>query len=573
MNIKILHTLYFLPLLLFPLFIQAQNTTYTYDQLISEYSDLARAHSDVHLFNMGSSDYGKPIYLCVIGVAADSQMVFSYAKNSTVFLINTAIHAGEPCGVNASLDFVKQYVQLSENEKMNYPVMAFIPAYNVGGMHNRNSYSRANQVGPDEYGFRGNARNFDLNRDFVKMDSKNMQRFARIFNALDPDVFLDTHTSNGADYQYTLTLISSLKARLNPVQASLVYDEMLPTLKDSLWAKDSLYLFPYIEMNGQRLHEGIHAFNDKGRYSMGYARLFHALSFTSETHMLKPFHARVEATYKLINEMAKYTRKFDDEIERVKSITRNEMLQSRYHRFNYISDTTLNNDSYIDLKGYAYKDSLSLVTNSPRLYYDRSKDTTFNIPYDFYFKAKDSLLIPEYYVVRSWETEVIQRLLMNNVSVQFLDKDTNLLVRQNKVLNYETVNTPYEGHYLHYNTKVQEAIENIKLHKGDALVYTHQVSRLFIVETLEPKCADSYFNWGFFDSYLQQKEHFSPYVFEDIAMELLANDDDLKREFEVKKEQDADFSANRWAQLNFIYMNSPFYERSHKVLPVYKSLR
>jgi hypothetical protein len=32
-------------------------------------------------------------------------------------------------------------------------------------MLNRNSTSRTNQNGPEEYGFRGNARNFDLNRD------------------------------------------------------------------------------------------------------------------------------------------------------------------------------------------------------------------------------------------------------------------------------------------------------------------------------------------------------------------------------------------------------------------------
>ncbi|MDX1446764.1 hypothetical protein [Lishizhenia sp.] len=559
--------------LLFSFSVGAQNTTYTYDELIGQYAEIAQESKDIHFFNMGQSDFGEPIYLCVLGVAADSQMVFSYAQNSTVLLINNAIHAGEPCGVNASLDFVKHYSKLSENEKMKYPVIAVIPAYNVGGMHNRGAYSRANQIGPEEYGFRGNAQNLDLNRDFVKMDSENMKTFAHIFHALDPDVFLDTHTSNGADYQYTLTLIASLKARLNPVQAALIYDEMLPALKDSLWQKDSLDLFPYIEMNGKRLHEGIHAFNDKARYSMGYARLFHTLSFTSETHMLKDFEDRVVATYRLIEEMAKYTRRYDDEIERVRMIARNEMLQKRFYPVRYASDTALNNKSFIDLKGYAYKDSMSAITNSPRLFYDRNKDTTFTIPYDFYYRATDSTLIPEYFVVRSWEKETIERLKRNKVTVQIIDKDTNLLLRQNKVLYYQTVNSPYEGHYLHYDTKVQEAIDNVTLHQGDVLINTHQLSRLFILETLEPTSDDSYFNWGFYDSYLQQKEHFSAYVFEEIAQEILDNDMDLKREFEAKKAGDLDFANDRWAQLNYIYINSPYYEKSHKVLPVYKSLR
>lgn len=551
----------------------AQNTTYTYDELINEYRVIADSNTDVHLYQMGESDYGKPIYLCVLGVVSDSQMVFSYAKNSTTFLINNAIHAGEPCGVNASLDFLKYYASLNDKDKSTYPVVAIIPAYNVGGMHNRGSFSRANQLGPKEYGFRGNAQNLDLNRDFTKMDSENMRTFAEIFEGLDPDVFLDTHTSNGADYQYLLTIIASMKDRLNPLQASMVYDEMLPTIKDSLWINDSIDLFPYIEMNGRRLDEGIHAFNDYARYSMGYTRLFHTLSFTSETHMLKPFDQRVEATFKLIDVMAKYVRSYDDEIERVRVQVRKETEQQKFHRLNYKLDSLRNKDSYIDLKGYDYKDSSSVLTSAPRLFYDRSRDTTHTIPYDFYYKANDSISIPEYYIVRSWEKEVIKRLKLAGVTVQNLDKDTNLLVRQYKVLNYETVDFPYEGHYLHYNTTVQEAIDNMKFHKGDVLIRTKQPARLFIIEVLEAKCEDSYFNWGFFDSSLQQKEHFSPYVFEDIAVEILENDPDLRIEFEDKKKKDIAFSSNRWEQLNFIYIHSKYYERSHKVLPVYKSLR
>lgn len=553
--------------------IYAQNSTYTYPQLIAEYQQLAQSHEDVHLFNMGQSDYGLPIYLCVIGVAADSQQVFSYAQNSTVLLINNGIHAGEPCGINASIDFVKQYSTLTEKQKMDYPVIAIIPAYNVGGMHNRGSFSRANQNGPEEYGFRGNAKNLDLNRDFIKMDSENMSTFARIYHALDPDVFLDTHTSNGADYQYTLTLISSMKDRLHPLQASMVYDEMLPMLKDSLWSNDSIDLFPYIEMNENRLHHGIHAFNDLARYSMGYTRLFHSLSFTSETHMLKPFEDRVEATYVLINHMAKYTRKFDDEIERVRSIARLEDSKNKYYKYNYVLDMARNAESFIDLKGYAYEDSASLITQQPRLFYDRTKDTTFTIPYDFYYSAQDSVLIPEYFVVKSWEEATLERLQLNGISVQFIDKDTVLLLRQTKVVNYRTVQAPYEGHYLHFSTQTQEAVDNVKLKKGDAIIYTQQKGINLIMEILTARCEDSYFNWGFYDSYLQQKEYFSPYVFEEIAIEILANDDELKQDFEQKKAIDASFNASRWEQLFYIYQNSQYYEKTHRVLPVYRSLR
>jgi hypothetical protein len=83
-----------------------------------------------------------------------------------------------------------------------------------------------------------------------------------------------------------------------------------------------------------------------------------------------------------------------------------------------------------------------------------------------------------------------------------------------------------------------------------------------------PNAPDSYFAWNFLDSYVQQKEYFSPYVFEDKAKELLANDAQLKKEFLMKKETDSTFNASSWSQLYFIYQNSPYYEPTHNVLPI-----
>lgn len=550
----------------------AQNSTYTYKELIQKYVKIADENKDVHFFNMGNSDFGKPIYLCVLGVVTDSAEIFKFSRNTTSVLINNAIHAGEPCGVNASIQLVEKYVSLTEDEKYAYPLVAIIPAYNVGGMHNRNSTSRANQIGPEEYGFRGNARNFDLNRDFMKMDSENMKTFARIYHGLDPDIFIDTHTSNGAEYQYTLTLIASMYNRLNALEAAFIYDEMLPTITDSLKQKDSIDLYPYIELNTNRLEGGIHAFNDLARYSMGYTRLFNSISFTTETHMLKAFDERVKATFKFLNEVCLFAHNYDDEIERVRRIARLEDGQKQFHYFNYDLDTVKNKESFIDLKSYRYFDSSSVLTQQPRLFYDTNVDSTYSVPFKFFYKAKDSVKIPKYYVVRKWEKSVINKLLSNGVHVQFLDKDTSVLLRQTKIDKFSTVDQPYEGHYLHRDVSTLEAIENINLYRGDALVFTRQKSKKYIVESLESRCEDSYFNWGMFDSYLQQKEYFSPYVFEEKAIEILNQDQLLKEEFESLKRSDKEFASSRWNQLYFIYVNSKYYENSHKVLPVYKSL-
>ena len=69
---------------------------------------------------------------------------------------------------------------------------------------------------------------------------------------------------------------------------------------------------------------------------------------------------------------------------------------------------------------------------------------------------------------------------------------------------------------------------------------------------------------------MQQKEHFSPYVWEDNAIELLDNNPDLKAEFESKKETDKTFANNWYAQLNWIYKQSHHYEKAHLQYPVYR---
>ena len=206
------------------------NTTPNYSELIDLYTSLAEEHDEVELFQMGESDYGLPIYLCVINGAKDSLSTFKKAHENTTILINNAIHPGEPDGVNACLLWVIEWIRSGKNTE-NLPVIAIIPAYNVGGMMNRSGTSRANQNGPEEYGFRGNAQNLDLNRDFIKMDSKNMFTFAKIYHALDPDVFLDTHVSNGADYQYTMTYIASVRERMSPSLGDLMHDDLIPYLK------------------------------------------------------------------------------------------------------------------------------------------------------------------------------------------------------------------------------------------------------------------------------------------------------------------------------------------------------
>ncbi len=540
------------------------NTTPTYPELVKAYEELANEHDEIELYNMGDSDYGLPIYLCVINGSQDSTKTFEKARNNTTILINNAIHPGEPDGVNACLIWINNWID--EGKKLNdLPVLAIIPAYNVGGMMNRSGTSRANQNGPEEYGFRGNAQNLDLNRDFIKMDSKNMFTFARIYHALDPDVFLDTHVSNGADYQYTMTYIASVRERMSPSMGALMHDDLIPYLKD-FSSERHFDLIPYVNLKKDVPDSGIVVFNDLPRYAMGYAQLMNAISFTSETHMLKPFPQRVQSTLVFIEGLIEWTSKNQKEIELARKAA--DKWERKMAQYYYGYKDTEEHDS-IQFHGYEFEYLTSPITQKKRLKYHQDRPYTKMVPYYNRYEPSTSVSIPKNYIVGAQCDNVIRRMQANNVDMYVLQHDSVATVRRYQIHRYQNGNNPYEGHFLHTKTYVVRDTVEVLLKAGDVIIPTDQKNRRFIISVLEPDTPDSYFNWNFFDNYVQQKEYFSPYVFEDRALQLLEADPQLKAELEQKKKEDSEFADSSWDQLYFIYKRSPYFEPSFNVLPVY----
>ena len=541
------------------------NTTPTYIELSEHLIRVSKSSDNVELYNMGKSDYGLPIYVCIVNGAKDSLQTFKKARNETTILFNNAIHPGEPDGVNACLIWLDQILS-SESTLGEMPVVAFIPSYNVGGMINRSTNSRANQNGPEEYGFRGNAQNLDLNRDFIKMDSKNAFVFSKIFHGLDPDVFVDNHVSNGADYQYTLTYISSLSDRLPPSIRKITNESLLPSLEKDLDQNYGIDLFPYVDLKGQTPEGGIVSFNDLPRYSMGYTALFQSLSFTVETHMLKPFPQRVQATLAFMKALISWTTKHKKLIERSRLKARKSTADATTYRFNYNPDGNV--DSIL-FKGFEHSFMKHHITGLKRLKYDTSAPYIRNISQYKSFEAKREVRIPKYYFVGRQEKDVIKRLKANKIEMQKLKNDTLIQLGTFEVVDFDVSNRPYEGHFQLKNIKVNLGERRVALKKGDVRIATNQQNASFIHAVLQPEAEDSYLSWNFFDSYLQQKEYFSSYVFIDKIEEILNKNDDLRKAYESKMEKDLDFRKSEWAQLYFIYKGSPYYETTVNILPVF----
>jgi hypothetical protein len=543
------------------------NQSLDYDNLILHYQQLDENYSEAKLIDYGKSDIGKPLYAFVIDYAEK----FVPQKRKVTLLINNAIHPGEPCGVDASVNLAEQLLKDKQLKSLLKNVMVvIIPMYNIGGAHNRGCCSRANQNGPEEYGFRGNAQNLDLNRDFIKNDSRNSKLFAKIYHDYKPQLFVDTHASNGADYQYTMTLITSQLNKLNKHLAKYVQEEMQPYLFSEM-EKENYPMVPYVNTMSNHPESGIVDYLETPRYSTGYVTLFNTISFVTETHMWKPYQDRVESTLIFLKKLITFAANNHTNIIDVVKKANKKTVTKNVFPINWELDTT--KFTTIDFKGYEAVYGISDLTGLNSFKYDRNQPFTKPINYYNTYKVSDSVEKPEYYIIpQAWE-QVIERLQLNNIKLSKLKRDTIIDVDSYYIESFETYKNPYEGHYVHYNTKVKSEKQRIQFYKGDMLIPMNQKSNRFVIETLEPTAVDSYFNWGFFDAVIQQKEYFSAYIFEDKAKEILANNPELKKEFEEKRATDSTFKTSHYKQLDFIYKNSPYYEKSHNRYPVYRIVR
>ena len=533
------------------------NHTATYQEMVQFYDTLAKEYKTISVQAFGTDDNGEPVKVVVYSQSGD--------PNDPVILINNGIHPGEPDGIDATMMLMRDLAEGKISVK-NLKIAA-VQSYNISGMLRRGKYSRANQNGPEEYGFRGNARNYDLNRDFIKNDTENGKAFQQIYHHFKPVYFIDNHVSNGADYQYLYTYISTHRERLGSVLGNYLHQKMQPAVLQSL-EKQGILTTPYVNIHGDSPDEGFPAFMDTPRYATGYTALFGTMGTVAETHMLKPYKDRVRATYRNMLSSIRYTEAHGKEMQKLMI----QSLQEYQPGMEYPVQWKLDSTRYrlIEFKGYEAGKKRSEVSGKPRLFYDRTKPFTRKVKfYDAYIPAK-KVRIPSFYVIPQSEHKVLEHLKRNGIAVKQIKQDTVIFAEQYRIVDYKTVKNPYEGHYLHYDTQIKSEHKNLRFRKGDFLISTRQQGVKYLLETLEPEATDSFFNWNFFDGILGQKEYFSDYVFEDTAADLLKNNSVLRTAFEMQKVADPEFAADGNTQLEWIYRHSDCYEGSVGLYPVFR---
>lgn len=529
-----------------------QNQTTTWADCIAWYEDLALQYPNVlHFGVVGTSDAGVPIHAGVVSADGVFEREQIKREGRPVFFNNNGIHPGEPEGVDACMALVRDFCQQPERlTALGKTVFLFVPLYNVDGAFNRANTSRVNQDGPEAFGFRGNSRHLDLNRDFVKCDTLTAQTFNKLFTAWDPDVMVDTHTSNGADYSYTMTLIHTQADKLGGDLGVFLRDTMLPFMYAEM-DKRGWPTCPYVNPVKDSPDDGIAEFLETARFSTGYAALHDTIGFMPETHMLKPFADRYASMRTLVETALDFTVAHG---ERIVALRRAAKAHGRIRRewpIHWAMDEA--NPSSFRFKGYAAKYKASRLGDYQRLYYDRSAPFERDIAYYNRFPADITVPAPRAYVVPQQWREAIERLQWNGVKLERVDAERQQEVSVYRIASVSSRARAYEGHMFHDDVQLERGRETVTIRAGDYLVPLDQDNARYAVETLEPQAHDSFFRWGFFNSVLEKKEAYSDYVFEDEAERLLAAEPELAAKFDAWKAANPDLLKDQGAVLDFIF--------------------
>ncbi|MBX3245408.1 MAG: peptidase M14 [Acidobacteria bacterium] len=535
--------------------------TSSYEETIEYSKRLARSSSYVSYRTFGKSGEGRDLPLLI--VSKDKAFTPEAAKKTgkAIIFIQAGIHAGEIDGKDAGLALIRDIVVLkTRQELLDNAIILFVPIYNVDGHENSNPYMRINQNGPVEMGFRANATNLNLNRDYMKADAPETRGWLSLWNSWDPDLFIDCHVTDGADFQYNVTYEYAHFQEVSPAIKNWM-DEHFDGKVVPLVEKEGNLVTHYVQFAGREVTGGVATFIATPRFATGYTPLRNRAGLLIETHVYKPYDSRVRGTYDVL----RYTiEEAGRSKESLFAAIRNADVETTFVGLAYNKDrhfplriTVSKNSTPMDFKGVEYKIEQSPITGANRIVYG-TKPLNITIPRYDEGVVTDSVVPPRYYIVPPQWKEVISVIERHGVGFERLKKTTAIEIEGYKLSEPKWSAASFEGRITLNSFKQEVVTETREFAAGSILISLDQPAANVVIHLLEPKGPDSLLYWGFFNSIFEQKEYGESYIIEKIAADMLTKDADLKKEFEEKLKDEA-FAKNARARLQFFYERSPYY--------------
>ena len=543
-----------------------------YEETLAYCRKLAAASPQIRLADFGRSGEGRALPLVIAATGATFTPEATRRAGKVVLLIQANIHAGETDGKDAGLALLRDIViTKTQTRLLEHVTLLFMPIYNVDGHERRSPYNRINQNGPAEMGWRANATNLNLNRDYMKADAPETRAWLRLWNEWQPDLFVDCHVTDGADFRYNVTYQfeqhENIPQPLRNWMKSAFDGRIVPATEAS-----GNLLTTYMEFRDNRdpVSKGVEGFIATPRFATGYAPLRNRPGLLIETHMLKNYKTRVRGTYDLLRAVledvnrdpAGWLRVAKETDEQVAGEGRAYDPQRRIAL--RIAFTEKSIPSLI--KGVEFRRELSDVSGAVRVVYG-TKPFDYTVPFYNEGHAIVSVAPPLYYLIPPQWTEVIEVLVLHGLRLHRLAEPLTVEVESYRFSEVKWANAAFENR-LPVTQKNQVVREQRTFAAGTIVVPLAQAAGRLALNLLEPDAPDSLVYWGFFNSIFEQKEFAEGYVLEELARRMLAQDENLRREFERRVANEPQFAANARERLRFFYERSPYQDKQMNLYPV-----
>ncbi len=561
---------------------RAEKTNYretpTYDDTIDYARKLDAASEWIRLTDFGKSGEGRPLPLII--AAKDGALTPEAARKSgkAIVLIQACIHAGETDGKDAGLALLRDIAITKTRESLlNKVVVLFIPIYNTDGHERRSPFNRINQNGPAEMGWRANATNLNLNRDYLKADAPETRAWLKLWNEWQPDLFIDCHVTDGADFRYNVTYQFEQHDNVAPTVAAWEREAFEQRIMPAAEAAGNL-ISPYMEFRDNRdPAKGIDSFISSPRFATGYVPITrNRPALLIETHMIKDHRSRVRGTYDILRAALEEVDRDPLSLRRAGRMADEATIEANQKydpaKREVLSVKLTDHATQKLLKSWESKTEQSAVSGTMRVEWGR-KPVDMTVPYYADAQASVSVAPPLYYIIPQQWKDVIAVLDAHGVKMQRLAAPVELEVESYRFHDVKADPSSrgsfasFEGHVL-VSFKSEAIRERRTYPAGSIVVPMSQTASKVALHLLEPDAPDSFVVWGFFDPIFEQKEAGEDYVLEKLAREMLSKDDALRREFEQRVATDLKFAASASQRLQFFYERSPYWDRQINLYPV-----
>ena len=526
--------------------------------------NLADSHDMLQKVSLGKSPQGRDIWMYIASSdGADTPAALKRNHKPTV-LVQAGIHGGEIDGKDAGMMLLRDILTGDKQDLLDGVNLLFVPIFNVDGHERSSEYNRVNQRGPKLMGWRTNSQNLNLNRDYTKADTPEMQAMLATINTWDPQLYIDVHVTDGIDYQYDVTYGFNIENGFSPKIYQWFSKYYQPQIDAALRA-DGHEPGPLVfALDNTDLSKGLEYWHAGPRFSDGYGDVRHLPTVLIENHSLKPFKRRVLGTYVLLEQTLKTVAAEHTKLQAA-------IEQDRY-RFPARVPLTWQNVTLKqtrDFKGIDYElesspiagDKVVRWTGEPKLYE--------KLPLVGPVKPALQTNRPaNYYIPPQWQT-VIARIKQQGIRTEALTKPRELQLQQYQLSQPKIATAPYEGHQ-RVSAEVQLHNVTTTLPAGTVVVPTDQPLGDLAILMLEPQSPDSLLQWGFFNTIFSRTEYMELYAVEPMALQMLKSNPKLQAAFD-KALQNPQFAADPQARLRWFYERSPYYDNHYLQYPVYRS--